>query len=256
MTRITRMSRRRRKRIIIAYTLRTIVALFFITCITLMVCGCLYIHEHLSSGSSKVHAADISWIEQSSNTISEAITESNDTNGYIIVLDAGHGGKDQGTCNGNVLEKDINLNVAVEMRQILEEQGFTVIMTRDNDVFIELEDRSYIANTSNVDLFISIHCNYCKESSEVTGLECYYFTDTSSGQRYANSMIDYLNQYTQLDVRGAKPANFSVLRNTQSPAVLVELGYLSNKGECQKLNEANYQSELSHKLADAVMYMF
>ncbi len=220
-----------------------------------MVCGCLYIHEHLSKGSSKVHAADVVWIEQPDLNSSDMM-EATETNGYTIVLDAGHGGKDQGTCNGNVLEKEINLKVALEMRRILEEQGYTVIMTRDSDVFIELEDRSYIANTSNIDLFVSIHCNYCKESSEVSGLECYYFTDTSSGQKYAYSMIDYLKQNTQLDVRDAKPANFSVLRNTQSPAVLVELGYLSNWGECQKLNEEYYQSELSKELADAVMHMF
>lgn len=238
---------KRKKRRVIAYFLRTIVALVVSMCLILMVCGCLYIHEHLHP--VKVEAAMDAISGRSDVSFAQVLENSK----YTILLDAGHGGKDQGTCSGDVLEKDINLSVTLMLKDDLEKRGATVFLTRDEDEFLELSERTDLANNSKIDLFVSIHCNYCKESSAVSGLECYSYTETSSGRKYAEYVIDYLKQETSVETRGSKFEDFYVLRNTQAPAVLIELGYMSNAMECEKLCDKDYRKQLSAGLADAIL---
>lgn len=176
-----------------------------------------------------------------------------DDSEICVVLDAGHGGTDQGTCNGDVLEKDINLAVVLKIKEQLEEYGIKVILTRDSDSNISLEERAELANERNADLFISIHCNYYEDSSEISGLECYYNPSSERGKVFADSIISAVEKSERINVRNAKPEDFSVLRNTEMPAVLVELGFMSNYTELINLTDNNYQQHLAEKISEGIL---
>lgn len=171
----------------------------------------------------------------------------------LVVVDAGHGGKDQGTSSGDVLEKDINLSVAFLVAEKLEERGADVLLTRSEDVKIDLEERAVIANEADADLFVSIHCNYCEDDASVKGLECYYRDGSEGGQALAEQVVASVEEAGQVACRGTRTADFRVLRKTDMPAILVELGYLSNRGECGSLTDKEYQELLADKIVEGIL---
>lgn len=186
-------------------------------------------------------------------TIIEDLGRERDPNALLVVVDAGHGGKDQGTCSGNILEKDINLAVAKKLAKKLKKSGAEVIMTRDEDVKIELEDRAAIANEENADIFVSIHCNYYEKDAGIKGLECYYQESSEGGEELAERIVGEFESEDRVEVRGIKTAGYRVLRKTRMPAVLVELGYMSNRTECKKLTDEDYQDLLAEKIAAGIL---
>ena len=146
-----------------------------------------------------------------------------------IVIDAGHGGDDWGAVNGNRKEKDDNLRLALALRQKLLNQGQRVVMTRDNDVFVSLLGRSEIANDSNGDLFISLHRNAVENNPSANGVENWVYTTASPSEKnYAQTVLDRVVEVGVQSNRGVKAGNFSVLRNTRIPAMLLEMGFISN----------------------------
>lgn len=171
----------------------------------------------------------------------------------LVVVDAGHGGKDQGTCSGDTLEKDINLSVAFRVAEKLKAQGADVLLTRSVDEKIDLEERAVIANEAEADLFVSIHCNYCEGDSSVQGLECYYREGSEGGQSLADQVVAAVQEEEQIACRGTRTADFRVLRKTDMPAILVELGYLSNREECGKLTEDAYQELLADRIVAGIL---
>ena len=176
----------------IAYALRAIVLVLAAGAITLMVCGGLYLFELFQSDEKTqafgrneavylLETGNISTENERENTQSDGRNEVTDNytseeEGSVltIVLDAGHGGNDGGTFQGKVVEKNITLSVVGYMQQFLEEEGWDVVLTREKDAYVPLEERTYIGNHSDADLFVSIHCNYFEDDSAVSGLECYY----------------------------------------------------------------------------------
>lgn len=215
-----------------------------IVIIFLAICGCFYIRDRRIKNEIP-----------EGKYIAAAVNASGKKPDAVIVIDAGHGGKDQGTCAGKVVEKEINLAVAEELADVLDMNNIQVILTRNSDEFVELLDRAAIANEAQADFFVSIHCNYCEESSSVKGLECYFREGSQSGEMLAESIIAACEDSDLVDPRGTKTEDFSVLRNTQMPAVLIELGYISNKEECRKLADSGYQKEISKKLAKGICDM-
>lgn len=171
----------------------------------------------------------------------------------VIVLDAGHGGRDQGTSSGDVLEKDINLSVVKKLAKLLENDKIEILLTREDDTKVGLEERAEFANKNEADLFISLHCNYCEEDAGVQGLECYYREDSEEGGALASHIVDAFEGEDRIINRGTRTANFRVLRNTRMPAVLVEMGYLSNRTERDKLADEAYQEILAEKLAEGIL---
>lgn len=171
----------------------------------------------------------------------------------LVVVDAGHGGKDQGTCSGDILEKDINLSVAFKVAEKLKEKGADVLLTRSADEKIDLEERAVIANEAEADLFVSIHCNYCEDDGSVQGLECYYREGSEGGQALAESLVASVQEEEQIVCRGTRTADFRVLRKTDMSAILVELGYLSNREECGKLTEDAYQDLLADRIVEGIL---
>ena len=154
--------------------------------------------------------------------------------GKKIVVDAGHGGKDPGAIGPSGLrEKDVTLSTALLLKTELEKYGATVILTRSTDIFLELSERTTIANNSTGDAFISIHGDSFSSTSK--GTTTYYnstvnFNGPRSetlGNAIQKSMISSMNTYN----RGVKEQNFYVNRMNQLPSVLVELAFISNPNE-------------------------
>ncbi|SDC96172.1 N-acetylmuramoyl-L-alanine amidase [Terribacillus halophilus] len=178
-------------------------------------------------------------------------TETGALEGKTIAIDAGHGGKDSGAVANGVLEKNVVLPIAQKTEAKLQAQGADVIMTRSADTFIELEDRAAKANAAGADVFVSIHANASSDTS-ANGTEVYYYPGSSSGQSLASSVQDSLvNQLGSRD-RGIKSADFNVLRNTSMPAVLAEIGFVTNAAEAKKLNSSAYQDKAATGLVQGV----
>lgn len=172
----------------------------------------------------------------------------------VIVIDAGHGGYDGGSSVGKVIEKDINLAVAKEIAKLLEEHGgITVVQTRDSDIHLGLQDRCDIGNEAKCDYFVSVHCNTYEQDSSVYGLECYYYEKSSEGGDFAQGVIDDLKQYKDMKIRSAKPDTLAVTRHTYCPAILIEMGFLTNPTERANLANADYQKKLAKRITDAIL---
>jgi N-acetylmuramoyl-L-alanine amidase len=191
-----------------------------------------------------------------------------------IVIDAGHGGKDNGAENKalGMKEKNLTLDLAGRLKSELESRGYTVIMTRTRDEFVDLDDRPAIANKARADFFISLHFNASQDTS-VKGAETYILAPI--GEPSSNGTYEYwprlpgnandtwnviAGYYVQRELvnsigatdRGLRRARFAVLRTLDCPGMLVESGYVSNPGECAKLGRPSYRADLANSIADAL----
>lgn len=172
---------------------------------------------------------------------------------FTLILDAGHGGNDVGTGDSSYYEKDINMDIVNEMVPLLEYCGVKVLLTRDGDETVALEERSGFANDSEADRFVSIHCNYCEGDASVAGLECYYWETSGIGQSYAESIVHAAEESGEIKVRGTRTQDFHVLRETQITSVLIETGYISNREEGKKLMDSDYQKTLAFYLVKGII---
>lgn len=156
--------------------------------------------------------------------------------GITIALDPGHGGKDQGTSGvsraGGWVEKDVNLATARVVRDKLEADGATVIMVRNSDDKIELADRMNHAQQERVDLFVSLHCN-SSSNSGTTGVEVYYHHPYSA--TLASCMMDEFTRTTGRKAHKIEQSHYIVTLNSLAPAILLEMGFMSNQGEYNEL---------------------
>ncbi|MBR4382244.1 MAG: N-acetylmuramoyl-L-alanine amidase [Selenomonadaceae bacterium] len=164
--------------------------------------------------------------------------------GKIIVIDPGHGGNDAGAIGPTgVMEKNVTLKVALELRKLLEAEGAQVIMTRYDDSTVsakgakasdieELGARCEVANRAGADIFISIHADSFTRP-EARGTTGYYYgkSTTGRGQKLADCIRRNLVEQLGTPSRGTQPCNFYVVKNTDMPATLIELGFISNKEE-------------------------
>lgn len=181
----------------------------------------------------------------------------------IIVIDAGHGGSDPGAQSSfdgtKYIEKNINLAVAKKVRDILAANGVNVQMTRSGDTYPTLTDRSDLANELGAAMFISIHSNAIENNEGVSGIEVFY-SSTNNSDRYgitskelATDIYKNLIKNTQASERGVKTEQHVVTRTCQMPAVLVELGFITNKEEAKKLMDSSYQDLLASAIASAAL---
>ena len=174
--------------------------------------------------------------------------------GSVLVLDAGHGGSDPGAQRGFIKEKELTLAIAQKTRAKLAESGIRVIMTRSDDTFVSLQDRVTITNTTKPDMFLSVHINSLESTNDIHGIETYYQTDMSKA--LAQSIHESL--VTELDApnRNIRKAKFYVVNRAEVPAVLAEVGFISNKAERDKLASEDYQEKIAGALAKgAILYL-
>ncbi|HST29305.1 MAG TPA: N-acetylmuramoyl-L-alanine amidase [Chthoniobacterales bacterium] len=168
-----------------------------------------------------------------------------------VVVDAGHGGKDNGAYRRfGGAEKIATLDVAKRVSRKLRESNLKIVMTRDSDVFIPLEERVAIENAQKNAIFVSIHFNDSRRRA-ISGFETYYHSTTSIG--LANRIQAKLLTLPHSTNRGVHHANFRVLRLAEYPAVLVECGFLSNRREGGEARDSDYRDELADRIAEAIV---
>jgi N-acetylmuramoyl-L-alanine amidase len=168
-----------------------------------------------------------------------------------VVVDAGHGGKDSGAYRRyGPPEKVVALDVAQRLNRKLRESQLKTVMTRDSDVFIELNDRVAIENAQKNAIFVSIHFNDSRRRG-VRGFETYYHSGASFD--LANGIQTKLITIPNSKNGGVHTANFRVLRNATCPAVLVECGYLSNRSEGNQARDWEYRELLADRIAEAIV---
>jgi N-acetylmuramoyl-L-alanine amidase len=183
---------------------------------------------------------------EGSPTLTIEIPETLAATGHVVAIDAGHGGIDTGAIGPTgTLEKEIVLDVSLRVREALVRSGVRVVMTRETDATVALADRPRIARQQGVTAFVSIHANASTRPA-VNGSETYFLT--SQSLPLAQAIQEELSRISGLIGRGTRTANFLVLRESEVPAVLVEVAYLSNVDEEVKLR----QNAFRQKLADAI----
>lgn len=181
----------------------------------------------------------------------------------IVVIDAGHGGADPGKVSGSVLEKDINLRIALKLQAYLEEGGATVLVTRIDDSDLadsksgDMSRRKLTANTSKADIFVSVHQN-SYNSASVHGAQVFYFNESDNSKKLAQSiqtqLKDFVDPYNKFLPKAN--SNYYVLRQTAMPAVIVECGFLSNSGERYKLTQDDYQEKIAWAIYAGIVDYF
>ena len=194
-----------------------------------------------------------------SNRYVSAMEAANEKN--LIIIDAGHGGEDPGAVGANgVYEKDLNLEIATILGELLEERGFAVLYTRTEDKLLyteaenikgirkisDLKNRCKIAAEYQNATFISIHMNSFGDA-KYSGLQVYYGTENELSRNLATSIQKNVKDNLQPENnRVVKPGkNMYVLENIKNSGVLIECGFLTNLEECEKLSEKEYQKQLS-----------
>ena len=216
----------------------------------------------------------------------------------IVVLDAGHGGKDCGAKVGKVCEKTLALNISKKTAEILKKRGYKVFVTRSGDKYLSLTDRTKLANDKNADIFISIHANAldkkAKNYKTANGIET-YFLSTARSERARKVAeienkddIEIMNQFSKMsflnslnsqrllasnklaiDVQsgmlinarklykntldgGVREGPFWVLVGALMPSILIEVGYMTNKTDLERLQSKEYQNALAKGIADGI----
>src|SRR5438477_11646741 len=180
-----------------------------------------------------------------------ASTASAQTRFTTIVIDPGHGGFDHGGIPGQrVLEKNMNLDVALRLKPILEKAGYRVVMTRTTDIFVPLGSRVAIANSYPNAIFLCIHFNSASRSG-ASGIETYFYSTESAP--LAASIHTAVVGGAPSENRGVRRRGYFVLRRTTVPAVLVECGFLTNPTEAQYALTTTYRQKLAQEIARGIV---
>ncbi|MGM0424032.1 MAG: N-acetylmuramoyl-L-alanine amidase [Thermodesulfobacteriota bacterium] len=230
-------------------------------------------------------------LDEQSKAMSDSLVEQLGLGIQTVMIDAGHGGKDPGAVAGGVQEKNITLRFAEILGEVLEERGLQVKYTRQTDKFLPLEERTALANSKKADLFLSVHVNAHK-STKLSGFEIYYLNLAQSedsvrvaarenavsknkisdlqmiltdlmlnskikeSRNLANvvltSTMDYGKKFYSLNENGVRRAPFYVLMGAKMPAVLLELGYLTNPTDRKNLQSYTYLKRLAWGVANGI----
>lgn len=198
---------------------------------------------------NKEHSAQASTINRNKvNTTTEKILT-----GKTIVIDAGHGGIDVGASGQNgTFEKDVTLTMAQNIQNELEKRtGANVILTRNDDVEISLANRVKIADEQKADLFVSIHFD-AFFTNDVEGITTYY--NKKSDEPIAALIHDHIFK-NGLDARdrGVSLGDYYVLRENSSPAILLELGYISNSTDEARMTSEEFQTKITNSIVDGMI---
>ena len=234
--------------------------------------------SHLINGALHSFKGNGAWIkeikeEKSSNELPFA------TSNYqkVIFLDPGHGGKDPGAQYLGLKEKDLNLQVSQQLKTRLESLGYKVIMSRSSDVYVDfITERSRMSNETNADMFISIHFNatgHGLDSGE-DGIQTYTYLptgnipsvinkkwhDNPTRLKYSYKLGSYIHQSvlatTHAKDAGLLAKSFAVLRETNKPAVLLELGYMDDSKESKKIRTKEYQQKLVDGIVQGIQQYY
>ena len=190
-------------------------------------------------------------LAQKEGTITSQPKYSNLKNKNVVVIDAGHGGKDYGAIRNNINEKDINLDVCMRIQNLLQKKGYKVYMTRTNDTYVSLEDRTIFTEGINPAAFISVHVNSCNSESP-NGIETHYYHEESI------ELADYVHKRLIQKIpnttnRGLFKSKFYVINHTTVPAILVEIGFISNPSERAGLTTSQRKQATAEGITEGII---
>ena len=178
-----------------------------------------------------------------------------------IVVDPGHGGIDSGANHDNVLEKEINLDIAKKLAQLLADNNIKVILTRNSDQLYnndrqeDLRHRVEVANSSNADLLISIHVNSFPSSKSFGG-ETYYSEGSKEGKKLASAIQEQLIKIQPKNYRTIKTAPYYVLEESNITAVLIEVGFISNPQDRKRITNSQEQEKIAEAITTGIINYF
>ena len=234
--------------------------------------------SHIINGALHSFKGNGVWIREiKENTVSNELPFATSNYQKVIFLDPGHGGKDPGAQYLGLKEKDLNLQVSQQLKTKLESLGYKVIMSRSTDIFVDfVTERSKMSNETNADMFISIHFNatgHGLDSGE-DGIQTYIYQptgnipsvinkkwhDNPTRLKYSYKLGSYIHQSvlatTQAKDAGLLAKSFAVLRETNKPAVLLELGYMDDSKESQKIRTKEYQQKLVDGITQGIQQYY
>lgn len=182
--------------------------------------------------------------------------------GVNIVLDPGHGGKDDGARSEGVKEQEINLAISLKLKTALETQGASVTLTRDGAYDLasdgaanrkreDMKKRVGIINEEPNDMFISVHLNSYPNAA-IHGAQAFYKKDDQASKALADVIQKHFNALTKED-KVSKAGDYYILNNSERPGVLVECGFISNQAERTKLIDSSYQEQLADSLCQSIL---
>ena len=180
-------------------------------------------------------------------------TTPNKTSVKKVVIDPGHGGVDAGAIGGGINEKDITLDVAKRVEKLLKQKGYQVKMTRENDTYVSLQDRVEISEEYCPDIFVSIHVN-SSVKPEITGIETHYYHQESMA--LAQTVHSSFASAIHSPNRGLFKSKFYVINHTTSPAILIEIGFISNANERGQLVGEKRKQDTAKSIADGIQNYF
>ena len=167
-----------------------------------------------------------------------------------VVIDAGHGGHDRGGIPGQrIAEKEMTLDVAQRLKKILAGDGYRVVMTRENDVFVPLGTRAAIANSYRNAIFVCVHFNSAPRAG-ADGIETYFYGRDSLP--LASAVHHFVAGGAPSPNRGVRRRGYYVLRKARVPAVLVECGFLTNPNEAAYISKSSYRQKLAEEIAAGI----
>ena len=175
--------------------------------------------------------------------------------GLTIIVDPAHGGSDTGAESAwGMTEKDLTLSIARKMQQIGKKNGVNVILTRSDDEALTLEQRTSVSEKFPAKMFISIHLNNDKGDNGRSGIECYISKDNvgfEQSKTFTDHLLNELKNLSGIGVNGIMNSDFYVLKKNTIPAVILELGYLSNKGDYTFVTKDENQRLLAERIIAA-----
>ncbi len=192
----------------------------------------------------------------------------------VIVIDPGHGGIDGGTNYGDILEKNINLEVSMRLKDLLIKKGARVVMTREVDDSLDdhivgngsrhredLSKRVSIINENKAELFISLHVNYSKNEKKLGPIV--FFHESRSDNKYLaehmQKKLHEISAYKKMNFNykhNVMPGNYYVAGNTQTPGIIVEMGFISNQIDRKLLLDSDHQREIVEKITKGIISYF
>lgn len=205
-------------------------------------------HIELSEGRKGYIASSVSSIidnyQPDENLNISNIGKVNSLAEATIVIDAGHGGNDSGAISANksIYEKDLTLDTAILLKNRLEDAGTNVILTRNKEHYVSLDERVSISQQNNADAFISLHYDAVEQSDTMSGTTTYY--QIESNLDLAQTVNKYLKNQGTLPNNGVRTADYKVLRENTQPAILLELGYMNHHMDTKLINSSSYQATI------------
>ncbi|WP_123052751.1 N-acetylmuramoyl-L-alanine amidase [Clostridium sp. JN-1] len=227
---------------------------FMLSCIFFTLLSLLFgKNQVLCNGGSTVKGQAVM---ASSKDKGVLIKHKQENNKYTIVLDAGHGGVDNGTSYGNMYEKNLTLKIVKYAQEYLENEGYNVALTRNSDVLVPLKEIGSRVNAANGDVFVSVHINSINDT-DFNGITTLYYDPKGYQTNQRIKLSEILeNQAVKSDnwnSKGIKKQNVAVLRYSKIPCALVECGFITNKDDRDKLSKDSVLKNLAQNISDGII---